>query len=206
MSWIVESRCAMAIVVRPAMSTFSASRISSSVSVSTLDVASSRIEDPRVERERPREGQQLLLPDREGRAALAHRAVQALRQAIDEPVGVHGLRGAPDRPRPRGAVPSRMLPAIVPENSWTSCSTRLKRRRSSLERHLADVDAVDAECARASDVVEPHQQVDERGLARAGRADHADPLAGLDVERHVAQHVLLAVVGEPDVVELDAAA
>ena len=45
MSWIVDSRCAMAIVVRPAISTCSASRISSSVSVSTLDVASSRIED-----------------------------------------------------------------------------------------------------------------------------------------------------------------
>ena len=43
MSWIVDSRCAMAIVVRPAISTCSASRISSSVSVSTLDVASSRI-------------------------------------------------------------------------------------------------------------------------------------------------------------------
>ena len=43
MSWIVESRCAMAIVVRPDISTCSASRMSSSVSVSTLDVASSRI-------------------------------------------------------------------------------------------------------------------------------------------------------------------
>ena len=42
MSWIVESRCAMAIVVRPAIRTCSASRIRISVSVSTLDVASSR--------------------------------------------------------------------------------------------------------------------------------------------------------------------
>src|SRR5438552_910046 len=41
MSWIVERRCAIAIVVRPAISTRSASRIRSSVSVSTLDVASS---------------------------------------------------------------------------------------------------------------------------------------------------------------------
>ena len=42
MSWIVESRCAIAIVVRPAISAWSASLISSSVSVSTLEVASSR--------------------------------------------------------------------------------------------------------------------------------------------------------------------
>ena len=41
MSWIVDSRCAMAIVVRPRISSRSASRISSSVSVSMLDVASS---------------------------------------------------------------------------------------------------------------------------------------------------------------------
>ena len=43
MSWMVDSRCAIAIVVRPAISTCSASRMISSVSVSTLDVASSRI-------------------------------------------------------------------------------------------------------------------------------------------------------------------
>ena len=41
---------------------------------------------------------------------------------------------------------------------------------------LADVDAVDRDAA-AADVVEPQQQVDERRLARAGRADDADALA-----------------------------
>ena len=42
--------------------------------------------------------------------------------------------------------------------------------------------------APALHVVEPQQQVDERRLARAGRADDADALARLDLERHVLQH------------------
>ena len=41
--WIVESRCAITIEVRPRISTRSASWISCSVSVSTDEVASSRI-------------------------------------------------------------------------------------------------------------------------------------------------------------------
>ena len=54
-----------------------------------------------------------------------------------------------------------------------------------------------------ADVVEPQQQVDDRGLARAGRPDDADALAGLDDERHVAEHVVVVVIGEPDVFERD---
>ncbi len=71
MSWIVDSRCAMAIVVRPDISTRSASRMSSSVSVSTLDVASSRIRTRGIEGERAGERQQLLLSDRQGGARSA---------------------------------------------------------------------------------------------------------------------------------------
>ena len=51
--------------------------MSSSVSVSTLDVASSSIRIARIERQRPRERQQLLLADRQRRAALGHRGVVA---------------------------------------------------------------------------------------------------------------------------------
>ena len=71
-----------------------------------------------------------------------------------------------------------------------------------VERQLADVDAVDGDAA-AVDVVEPQQQVDDRRLAGAGRPDDADALSGFDRERHVAQHVVLVVVREPDVVEGD---
>ena len=134
-------------------------------------------QDARVERQRARERQQLLLADRERRAALGDRRVVAVRQALDERVGVDGRRGAPDlRSSVMPASPSRMLSAIVPENRWTSCSTRLKSPRSSCEIQLADVDAVD-ENPPALHVVEPQQQVDERRLARARGADDADALA-----------------------------
>ena len=70
---------------------------------------------------------------------------------------------------------------------------------------LADVDAVDEDAA-AIHVVETQQQADDRGLARPGRADDADALAGLDDERDVAQDVVVLLVREPHVIELDAAA
>ena len=168
-----RSRC----VVRPAISTCSASRISSSVSVSTLDVASSRTRIARIERQRARERQQLLLADRQRRAALGDRAARS------RPAARSMKRSAWTAARRRPhllvgdrRVPSRMFAAIVPENRCTSCSTRLNSRRSSCEVHLADVDAVD-EDAPAGDVVEPQQQVDDRRLPRAGGADDADPLA-----------------------------
>ena len=69
---------------------------------------------------------------------------------------------------------------------------------------LADVDTVDAHVA-AAHVVETRQQLDERRLAGAGRADDRDLLAGIHLERDVAQHPLLAFVGEAHLVELDRA-
>ncbi|MNC87625.1 hypothetical protein D3C83_33610 [compost metagenome] len=53
-------------------------------------------EDARVERERPRERQQLLLADRQCRAALGDDGLEPVRQPVDEPIRVHGGEGAPD--------------------------------------------------------------------------------------------------------------
>jgi len=46
---------------------------------------------------------------------------------------------------------------------------------------LTDVDAVDEDAA-AIHVIEPQEQVDDRGLAGSGRADDPDALAWLDDE------------------------
>ena len=56
--------------------------------------------------------------------------------------------------------------------------------RSSRAAHLRDVDAVEGD-RTAVELVEAHDQVDQRGLARAGRADDRDGLAGLGDERQV---------------------
>ena len=68
--------------------------------------------------------------------------------------------------------------------------------------HLRDVATVEAD-RTAVELVEPHDQVHEGGLARAGRADDRDRGAGLGDKVQVADEGLVRVVGEPDVVELD---
>ena len=72
---------------------------------------------------------------------------------------------------------------------------------------IADVDAVDRD-PTTPDVVKAQQQIDQRRLARAGRADDADALTRLDLEAHVPKHPvglrrLLIAVREPDPVEHD---
>ena len=202
MSWIVESRCAIATVVRPRMSTSSASRMMISVSVSTLDVASSSTSTGRsnasaranesscfcpTDSDAPRSPSTVSRPagswpmNRSARTAAAARATSS----------------SPSRVSPR-----RMFAAMLPENRCTSCSTRpnIARTSSSARSRMSIAVHQDAPLA---DVVEPHQQVDERRLAGAGGADDPDAPAGKHLERDVAQHVVLAVVGEPDVIEHD---
>ena len=53
------------------------------------------------------------------------------------------------------------------------------------------------------DVVEALQQREQRGLAAAGLADQADPLAGLQPQAEPFEHLLPAGIAERDVVEGD---
>ena len=52
-------------------------------------------------------------------------------------------------------------------------------------------------------LVEPCQQLDQRGLAGPGRPDDRDFFAGRHLERNVFEDPLLVVVGEPDTLERD---
>ena len=77
-SRIVERRWAMMKAVRPWSRRRSARSIRRSVPMSTELVASSRIRMPRVGEERPREGDELPLAEREPEAALAELRVVAV--------------------------------------------------------------------------------------------------------------------------------
>ena len=77
-----------------------------------------------------------------------------------------------------------------------------ERRAQLVARHLAALDAVDADPALI-DLVEPHEQVDQRGLAGAGRSDDGDRLAGFDDEVEVLDERDVGQVAERDVLELD---
>ena len=177
MSWIVDRRCAMAIVVRPRHQ--HAQRVADQQLGLGVDARRRLVEDQdaRIERQRARERQQLLLADRQRRAALGDRRRVAARQPLDERVGVHR---APPRARTCSSsiagLPSRMLSAIVPENRCTSCSTRLNSPRRS-PRSSSRMSTPSMRDPAALHVVEPQQQVDQRRLARAGGADDADALA-----------------------------
>ena len=69
---------------------------------------------------------------------------------------------------------------------------------------IAHVDAVIGDVA-ALNVIEAVDEVRDRRLARTGRADEGDLLAGLGIEREVFQHRLVRIIGEVDVVEADVA-
>ena len=75
-----------------------------------------------------------------------------------------------------------MFSRIVPPNSHVSCSTMPMFERSSRRAHLRDVEAVERD-PPAVELVEAHDQVDERRLAGAGGPDDGDGLARLGDER-----------------------
>ncbi len=74
------------------------------------------------------------------------------------------------------------------------------------QRPAADVDAIHGDGAGVG-VEEPGQHGERGGLAAAGRPDQSHGLAGLDLEREPAEHLVAVAVGvgEPDVAEGDAA-
>ena len=61
--------------------------------------------------------------------------------------------------------------------------------------HRPSVDTVDGDRARV-DVVEPHDQVHQRRLARAGRPDDRDHVAGLGHQRQLLDQRLVRQVAE----------
>ena len=73
------------------------------------------------------------------------------------------------------------------------------------ERVLGDifnVDIVNDDLAFV-DVVQSHQEVDQRGFTRTGVPDNTDHLAFFDINGHVFKNRIVAVVTEGDVADTD---
>ena len=180
---------------------------SHSVSVSTLEVASSSTRMRRVVGERAREGEELALAGREVAAALADALVEAAGQRADEAAAfTRRAASSTVARRDRRGRPSAMLLATSPLKRKTSWSTTPISAAERAQVPLADVDARRRGRGRAHVVEARSRSLMMRRLAGAGRADDRDRLARLDAERDVAQHPVLALVGEPHVVEDDLAA
>ena len=93
-------------------------------------------------------------------------------------------RGSSSAPRsPRFAGPNATSSRTVGMNSWSSGSwnTMPTRRRISARLRLLDRQPADGDGAAAGRV-DPVEGEHERRLAGAVRAEHGDPLAGLDRE------------------------
>ena len=140
MSWIVESRCAMATVVRPRISTSSASRMTISVSVSTLDVASSSTSTGRSNASARANESSCFCPTDSDAPRSPSTVSHAGRQLVDEPVGSH-RRG---RARHVRVVEPRLAqPDVRGDGAGEQVHVlqhEAEQRPHVLERELADVD------------------------------------------------------------------
>jgi hypothetical protein len=163
-------------------------------------------QDPRVGEEGARDREPLALPAGEREPALAHARVVAVGQLGDEAgrLGALGraLDGLPARVRIR--VGDVVRDRVREQERVVVDDRDLPPQRGEVDP--AQVGAVDPHAALRR-VVEARQQLDQRGLARAGRADERHRGARLDHEVDVVEDLLgLLGVAERDVVELHPAA
>ena len=202
-SRIVESRCAIAIVVRSCGE--AVERVLHEALGLVVERARGLVEDEdrRVPEDRPGDRDALLLAAREAIAALADDGVVALGQRGDHVVDPRRLRGRLELVvRSVGLGEAQVLAHRRMEE------IRLLRDdahevRQGLEAEVAHVDAADRD-APSVDVVEARREVAERRLAGAGLPHDRRRRPCRDGERGVPQRPLL-VVAEPDVVEDDVA-
>ena len=97
-----------------------------------------------------------------------------------------------------------MFSRIVPRNNQVSWRTIPIWDREIGPAHLGHVDPVKCDPARV-EFVEPHDQVDQRRLAGAGRPDDCDRLTRFHAQREILDERAILVVSEVDVLELDPA-
>ena len=179
----VESRCATTTTVRPSVSALE--RPLDRALGAGVEVRRRLVEHEhrRVGERGAGERHELALARRQPRAALAHLGV--------EPVGERGEalgRGRARRPPSStsssvaSARPTRTLSRTVPANRKPSWGTTTMRSRSdaSVASRRSTPPKRTVPVAR---VVEARDQLGERRLAGAGRADEREPLARRDRER-----------------------
>ena len=177
----VDSRCAMAMTVRPRIRRPNASRIISSEFAVERRGGLVEQQQRRVLEERARDGDALALAAGEFHAALADDGAHAGRQLFDE------VAARRDRSFEHLVV-GRVRPAVADVLHDRAMEHRNVLRHDAdglaqaVLRDARDVLPVDQNAA-ALHVVEALQQREQRRLAAAGMADQADALARPEAER-----------------------
>ena len=165
MSWMVESRWAIG-DRRPAAHQH-LQRVADQQLGLGVDARRRLVEDQhaRVERQRAGERQQLLLADRQRRAALGDRAREPVRQAVDEAAGVHRV----GRAAHRLVVERRAQPDVARDRAGEQVHVlqhEAEQRRGAARGPCSRMSTPSTRIRPRLHVVEPQQQVDERRLAR----------------------------------------
>ena len=144
-------------------------------------------QDARLDQQRAGDRHALLLTARQGHAALAHVRVVAVGELGDERVRLRGAGGGLHLGvgGVRPAVGDVLADGAAEQGGLLQHDADLPAQR--LQRGVADVGAVDGDAA-GGDVVEARDQVDDRALARPGRADDRQGLGGSGAKAHLAQH------------------
>src|SRR5579883_55782 len=160
-------------------------------------------EDLWVEGEGARQREELLLSSGQRRPPLPQAGHVALRERLDEPVESHQLASAADSLLGDRGVAEADVVVDGPREE-----EHVLRRDAHAAAQLAlgevpDVESVEEDPPPLG-IVEPHQEVEEGSLARAGGADERHVLARLHDEGDPPQGPRpFVLVGEPDVLDLD---
>src|SRR5690606_29067407 len=123
-------------------------------------------EDEGVEGERAREGEELALADGERGAALVDGVAVTGGEAIDEGIGAHACGGGSHaRVLDVCAAEADVVCDVAAEEEHV-LEDEADAATQLLDRHAVDGNTVEEDFA-ALRLVEAHEQVDQRGLARA---------------------------------------
>jgi hypothetical protein len=161
-------------------------------------------QDRRVPENRAGDGDPLALTAGEPHAQVADRRIVACGSASMNWCAFAARAAATTSSCGRSGSPNAMFERTVSLKRNVNCVTTAMCAEA-LERQVADVVAADRD-ATLGDVVEPRDEVGERALPAPAHAHERDDLADGDLQVDVAEHRLAGVVGERDVLELDAAA
>ena len=194
----------MMIVVRPAITSRNAARISCSFVGSTDDVASSRISTRGSASTAARDRDALALPARQRVAVFTDHRLVAVGQRLDEVGGARERGGAANLIEVGFGVGERDVLAHAVAEQERVFEHDADRAANVAELEVAHVDAVEQHPS-VVDVVEARDQPGDRGLAARGRADERDRLARTQHEVEALEHHRTVAVAEVDALEAELA-
>jgi hypothetical protein len=128
------------------------------------------------------DAEQLLLALTDVAAVLCNDGIVALGQAADKAVGVGSLGGG--NHLVHGGV-RLAVGNVLPHRTGTQPGVLQHHAVAAAQGgagHIPDIGAGHLDAA-AVHIIEPHEQIDQGGLAAAGRAYDGDALAGLHIQR-----------------------